>query len=281
MISGGVNMKEGKKRVAFVSGAAMGQGAEVARMLAESGYCVGMIDINEGKLNMVAKQIAHSGATVLPLTLDVTNRKDVQTATEKIEKTFGPIWAVACVAGILPTGGFCIESDEYNFKRVMEVNFFGTTNVAIETAKSMVSSGKGGRIVNWSSVNAMVSTPGFSPYAASKAAIEMFTRTLAVELSRNNITVNCIRPGSITTPMMFDMTEDDYQQEAYRIPLGRWGTVKDISSTLRFLLSDEASWITGSIITVDGGALASSGNVSMESILQRINKRKRIAENLN
>ncbi len=103
----------------------------------------------------------------------------------------------------------------------------------------------------------------------------MFSRSLAVELAQDGITVNCIRPGSIKTPMMFDMTDNDFEQEGRRIPLGRWGEPKDTSAVLRFLAGADASWITGSEITVDGGALASAGNPGNDVTRRRIEKRKK------
>lgn len=263
-----------ENRVALVTGAAMGQGADAARLFAQLGYCVGMLDIQERALLETAAQLSECSANVLPLVADIADRGSVQAAVDQLVHVYGPIWAVASAAGILPLGGFCVDTDEHSFNRVMEVNFLGVANVAITAAKSMIAAGKGGRIVNWSSVNAVVASPGFSPYAASKAAVEMFSRTLALELAPHQITVNCLRPGSIVTPMMFDMTEQDFEQESRRIPLGRWGTVKDTSAVLRFLVSDDASWITGNAITVDGGATASSGGMDQEAIQRRIDNRR-------
>lgn len=263
-----------EKRVALVTGAAMGQGADAARMLAQMGYCVGMLDIDEQALARAVEELAEAGGCVLALPADIASRSSVQSAVDKLESAYGPVWAVASAAGILPVGGFCVETDERYFNRVMEVNFLGVANVAIVAARSMIAAKKGGRIVNWSSVNAVVSSPGFSPYAASKAAVEMFTRSLAIELAPHGITVNCLRPGSIVTPMMYDITGEAFEQEARRIPLGRWGTVRDTSGVLRFLLSEDASWITGNAVTVDGGATASSGGPELEATRRRIERRK-------
>lgn len=263
-----------ENRVAIVTGAAMGQGADAAMVLAEMGYCVGLVDIDTVGLNASAEIIREKGGKALELPADVGNREAVTEAALMLEETYGPICVVAAAAAILPCG-FTEEFPEAEWKRTLDVNLMGVINVDVVAAQSMIKTGVGGRIVNWSSVNALVSGPGFAAYATTKAALEMFSRCFAIELAPHGITVNCIRPGSIETPMMFDMNTQDIEQESARIPLGRWGQPKDTSAALRFLISEGASWITGTALTVDGGALASAGNPSPDVIQRRIDQRRK------
>lgn len=270
-----------KKRAALVSGAAMGQGAAAAKMLAKEGYAVGLLDVSGEELQAVLEEIRGAGGWGAAYVCDVSDREQVEACVLDLESRYGPIWASACVAGILPAGGFTVETDETDWKRVLEVNLFGTVNVSRACAQSMIRAKEGGRIVHWSSLNAVLTAPGYAPYAASKAAVEMFSRTFALEMAPYGITVNCIRPGSIETPMMSDMSGEDYVQEAHRIPLGRWGRPKDTAAVLRALLSEELDWVTGTIVTVDGGASACSGIPDMERIKLRIERRRNAGRSKN
>ncbi|MCI9134339.1 MAG: SDR family oxidoreductase [Lachnospiraceae bacterium] len=263
-----------KRRAAVVSGAAMGQGADAAKMLAREGYAVGLLDVSAEELQMVLEEIRREGGCCRSYVCDVSDREQVEDCVLELESRFGPVWVGACAAGILPAGGFTVETDETDWHRVIDVNLFGTVNVSRICARSMMRAKEGGRIVHWSSLNAVLTAPGYAPYAASKAAVEMFSRCFALEMAPYGITVNCIRPGSIETPMMFDMTGQDYMQEAKRIHLGRWGKPKDTTAVLKALLSREMDWITGTTITVDGGALACSGIPDLESIKLRMERRR-------
>ena len=269
-----VSKAAGVSGAAIVSGAAMGQGADAAKMLAREGYAVGLLDVSPEGLQMIAEEIRREGGCCRTYVCDVSHREQVEECVSDLESRYGPIWAAACVAGILPAGGFTVETDETDWKRVMEVNLFGTVHVSRACAKSMIRAKKGGRIVHWSSLNAVLAAPGYAPYAASKAAVEMFSRSFALEMAPYGITVNCIRPGSIETPMMFDMSGQDYVQEARRIPLGRWGKPRDTTAVLKALISEDLAWMTGTAVTVDGGASASSGIPDMECVKLRIERRR-------
>ncbi len=257
----------------------MGQGADAAKMLAREGYAVGLLDVSAEELQMVLDEIRREGGYCRSYVCDVSDREQVEDCILELESRFGPVWVGACAAGILPAGGFTVETDETDWNRVIDVNLFGTVNVSRICAQSMMRAKEGGRIVHWSSLNAVLTAPGYAPYAASKAAVEMFSRCFALEMAPYGITVNCIRPGSIETPMMFDMTGQDYMQEAKRIPLGRWGKPKDTTAVLKALLSGEMDWITGTTITVDGGAMACSGIPDLESIKLRMERRRNEGKN--
>lgn len=257
------------RRAALITGAASGQGADLAIALAADGYGVALLDISEDGLRQTAAQIEEAGGEALVLPTDVARRPAVVAAVAAAEERFGRLWLAAAVAGVAE-GGFAVDAGDDHVHRVMDINYFGVVNVCTVAAASMIRGVAGGRLLVWSSITAQYGGAGFSAYAASKCAVEGYSRALALELAPHRITVNVLRPGSIRTPMMASFDDAAAEAEAARIPLGRWGTPADLTAAARFLAGDDAAWITGSTLTVDGGASAAAGSASLDDARQRL-----------
>jgi NAD(P)-dependent dehydrogenase (short-subunit alcohol dehydrogenase family) len=263
-------------RVAVVTGAASGQGAEAARLLAADGFAVGLVDLDEARLDETLSSIVAGGGRAVCLPADVSDRGQVEVALAELEGRFGSPWLVAAAAGVLE-GGFTLEAPEEHWRRVTEVNYLGVVNIDAVAGRAMVAAGRGGRIVNWSAACVVYSGLGYPAYNASKAALESFSRSLAIELAPERITVNVIRPGSIRTPMLQAFDERSAAEVERNIPLGRWGTPRDVASAMRFLASDEAEWITGAVLAVDGGDVAAAGGAPRKAVEERLARERRAA----
>jgi 3-oxoacyl-[acyl-carrier protein] reductase len=257
------------RRAALITGAASGQGADLAIALAADGYGVALLDVDEDGLRETGETIEEAGGEALVLPTDVARRPAVVAAVAAAEERFGRLWLAAAVAGVAE-GGFAVDAGDDHVHRVMSINYFGVVNVCTVAAASMIRGVAGGRLLVWSSVTAQYGGAGFSVYAASKSAVEGYSRALALELAPHRITVNVLRPGSIRTPMMASFDDEAAAAEAARIPLGRWGTPADLTAAARFLASDDAAWITGSTLTVDGGASAAAGSASLDGARHRL-----------
>ncbi len=190
-------------------------------------------------------------------------------SSREVVDRLGPPWLLAVAAGVLE-GGLALEADEAHWQRVLGVNFHGVVRANVAAARAMVAAGEGGRIVNWSSNNAAGGTAGYAAYAASKAALEAFSRSLAMELGPERITVNTIRPGSVRTPMLGALTQAEIDAENDRIPLGRFGEPEDAAGLVAFLASDDAAWISGADIPLDGGTLAARGRANVHAVRARL-----------
>jgi NAD(P)-dependent dehydrogenase (short-subunit alcohol dehydrogenase family) len=260
-------------RAALVTGAASGQGACVAGTLAKDGFGVGLVDVDEAGLAETAALIEAGGGRALCLPADVARRDSVEEAVDALESALGPPWVVAAAAAVCELS-LAMDATEDHWLRVTSVNYLGVVHTNTAAAASMIEAGRGGRIVNWSSISAQLAGVGGAAYVASKAALEAFSRSLAVELAPHKITVNVLRPGSIRTPMMWSFDEQAVAEEAARIPLGRWGEPRDVAAAARFLASEEAEWITGTVLTVDGGGVAGAGGASLEQARERIERER-------
>ena len=248
-----------KNKVALVTGARRGIGRGIALALAEVGAKVVVTDIDEKECQEVVKEIEKSGGEAIAKKVDVTNKKEVEEAVKAAIDKFGKLDILVNNAGIAPFKPF-LELTEEDWDKVLDINLKGYFLSAQAVAKEMVKQ-KWGRIINIASVAMGQQGIGFSTlvhYVASKGGVAGMTEALAVELAPYGINVNAISPGLIETKMVEPIMSDPVAREGIlkRVPKGRVGQPKDIAQAVVFLASEEADYITGAILVVDGGWLA-------------------------
>jgi 2-hydroxycyclohexanecarboxyl-CoA dehydrogenase len=243
-------------RVAVVTGAASGMGLAIARQLAARGDRVGLLDLQGEAAMRAAEDLRKTGATAVAAEVDVTDRRAVDAAVEKVRAELGPIGIVVTSAGLDAFESFTAITTN-NWERVLAVNLTGTFHCLQATVRDMLDA-RWGRMVTISSSSAQSGAPRMAHYVASKCGVIGLTKALALELAPFGITVNNIPPGMIDTPMLrrAEAVGDIGKVEKVAprmIPVGRAGTPEDIAATCAFLCSDEASFITGQVIGVNGG----------------------------
>ena len=248
-ILGGQKMSE--KRLAVVTGAARGIGRAVVLEMLKQGRIVAGLDINAEQLGELESVVKEAGFTIITKCIDITDTDKFVEILESLASEHGGIGILVNNAGITRDGLLMRMSDE-NFDKVIEVNLRAAF-VAIRTASKSMVRNKFGRIISLSSVSGVMGNAGQCNYAASKAGLIGLTKTVARELAKKNITANCIAPGFIITEMT-DILPDPVKDAAKQmIPLRRFGTVDDVAKAIAFLASDDAAYITGQVICVDGG----------------------------
>lgn len=230
----------------FISGASRGIGNSIAKYFAQNDYIVVGTSRNEFKFDDKTENL-------IPVKLDVTSRDDVKKCFDflKSENLLPDI--LINNAGITSDQIFLRMKNE-DWDNVIDTNLNGVFNLSKIFVKNMIKNKKG-RIINISSISGLMGNPGQVNYSSSKSALNGFTKSLAKELGSRNITVNCIAPGFIETDMTSFLEEDAKQRIEETIPLGRLGKAEDIAKLVAFLASDEASYITGQTISIDGGLL--------------------------
>jgi len=240
-----------KDRIALVTGGSRGIGRGIVKAFAAEGAKVAFV--YRGKKEAADSLVAESaGQTVLAVQADVTSAEEAQRCVETVEKAFGgPIEILVNNAGIIRDDLFVrLEPEAWN--AVLQTNLGGTFNFTKAVAYGMMKQRKG-RIINMSSIAAEHTNPGQTNYAASKGAINSFTRALAVELASRGVTVNAIAPGFIETDMSEAVRNKAGDLIKKMIPMRRLGQPADIARAAVFLASDEASYMTGQVLNVDGG----------------------------
>ena len=235
-------------KVAFVTGAGQGMGRAIVRHFAEQGATVVAADIN---LEAARQTIEGLGDKALAVSCNVADSDSVATAMAAVQERFGSLDVVVNNAGIGSIDAFADTPDEH-WQRVIGVNLTGTFFCSREAVKLMLKATTPGVIINISST-AAVTGEGPSHYCAAKAGVMGLTRSMARELASNGIRVNTIVPGPTNTPMMADIPEDWMQSMLKAIPLGRMGETDEIARVAAFLASDDASFITGQNLAVNGG----------------------------
>jgi len=235
-----------KKRNIFISGASRGIGKSMAKHFAKSNFNVVGTSRNNFKFDDDLENL-------LPIKLDVTSRNDVKDCFDELKsKNLLPDILINN-AGITADQLFLRMSDD-DWDNVINTNLTGTFNLTKIFLKNMIKN-KFGRIINISSISGLMGNPGQVNYSSSKAALNGFTKSLAKEVGSRNITVNCVAPGFIDTDMTSYIGENERNEILKKIPLNKFGSPEDISKLVMFLMSDEASYITGQTISIDGGLL--------------------------
>ncbi len=250
-------MAEGKAatpRVAVVTGGGSGMGEAICHRLASQGHAVAVLDIDADATERVAKEVEASGGRSLAVAVDVSDRASVEAAMQQTRGAFGPIGILVTSAGIEGFVKF-LDIDVATWERIIAVNLTGTFHCVQTAVPDMVAAGWG-RIVTISSSSAQSGTKRMAHYVASKGGVIALTKALALDFASNGITVNTIPPGAIDTPMMRRPMESgamaSIDQVVARAPLGRLGTPDDIAAACAFLCSEEAGYITGQQINVNG-----------------------------
>ena len=246
---------EGK--VALISGGGRGQGAVEARLFAREGAKVVFGDVLDDAGKQVEAKIHEAGAEATYVHLDVTREDDWQAAVNTAVDRYGKLDILVNNAGILIRKGI-EDTTEEDWDRIMEVNAKGTFLGTKHAIPAMRQAG-GGSIVNISSTAGLVASPsGSASYTASKGAVRLFTKSTAIQYAREGIRCNSVHPGPIDTDMIRETLTDParLEERMQRLPMGRVGTAEEIAYGVLYLASDEASFVTGSELVIDGGTTA-------------------------
>lgn len=249
---------KGHNRIALITGAAAGIGRASAELFAELGYRVALADCDEQRLDIVKSVVVKSGGNVIALPFDIANRAACEAAVERVMRTWGRIDVLVANAGI-QVGGNLLETSDTDWQRILAVNLNGTAYSARAAIPAMLEQGSGA-IVIVSSVNALVGTTGMVVYDMSKAAVLGLARSLAAEYGNRGIRVNAVCPGNTLTDFHLDgmarkgISADEVREmtRGYGL-LGRIAEPREIAQAIAFLAGDDASFITGQALAVDGG----------------------------
>lgn len=248
-------------KTVMITGGGSGIGLEIAKLLLESKtYRLVLVGRNRDKLEAAAEALGGASETVSIHTCDLRDSSQIQKTIEKVEGNHKGIYGLVNNAGIYPLGGLA-DTQEKMWDQAMETNIKAPFLLTQAVAKVMAKNPDGGRIVNISSTAGILPNSFALAYSVSKAALIHFTKTVAKELGKDNITVNCICPGIVRTPLhdayhtSKSELEEFYAKRGASFPLGRVGESRDVAGAVRFFLSEDAAWVTGDVFVVDGGRL--------------------------
>ena len=240
-----------RDKVAVVTGASQGIGRDTAHALAEAGAKVAVAARNEEKLAELVQEITAKGGEAFAVKMDVADIEQVKSGFKSILEKFGKIDILVNNAAIT-RDGLAIRMKPDDWDAVIRTNLTGA-HLCIQQVLSTMMKARAGRIINISSVVAETGNAGQANYVAAKAGIIGLTKAIAIEIASRNITVNAVAPGFVESPMTAVLPDKVKEELKVRIPLGRMGTGKDVAASIVFLASDEAAYITGHVLDVNGG----------------------------
>jgi len=240
-----------KDKVALVTGASQGIGWDIAQALVVAGAKVAVAARTEEKLALLVGEIAAAGGEALAVKMDVADAEQVKAGFKEVIEKFGRLDILVNNAAIT-RDGLAVRMKPDDWDAVMRTNLTGA-HLCIQQALGTMMRARAGRIINVSSVVAQMGNAGQANYVAAKAGLIGLTKAIAMEIASRNITVNAVAPGFIETPMT-DVLSDKVKEELKgRIPLGRLGVPRDVAASIVFLASDEAAYITGHVLDINGG----------------------------
>ena len=249
-------------KTVLITGGGSGIGLETAKLLMESSYRLVLLGRNRERLEEAARSLGGISERVSIMPCDLRQPAEINKTVQKVLGNYKGIYALVNNAGIYPLGGLS-DTSEDSWNTAMEVNLRGPFLMIQAVAEAMAKNPNGGRIVNVSSTAGILPNHFALAYSVSKAGLIHLTRTVAKELGKDNITVNCVCPGIVRTPLhegyhssRTDL-EEFYAKRGASLPLGRIGETRDVAGAVRFFLSEDAAWVTGETLIVDGGRLLS------------------------
>lgn len=242
-------------QTAIITGAGSGFGREVALKLAEKGANISVVDVSSENGEETVRLCKELGTDAVFIKADVSRVEDVKQYVAKTIDHFGKIDLFFNNAGISGSGVKTLDCSEEEFDAIVNVNLKGAFYGLKYVVQEMLKTG-GGSIVNTASLGGVVGMPTLGPYSATKHAIIGLTKTIAGEYGRENIRINAIAPGTNETPMVKAFPAEAIKAMAEAVPMGRLGQPHEVGNVVAFLLSDEASYIHGAVISIDGGSAA-------------------------
>ncbi|UCC40211.1 MAG: SDR family oxidoreductase [Candidatus Aminicenantes bacterium] len=255
-----LNLVSLEGKIAIITGAASGIGLGTAKRLAEAGACAALFDIDESGGEKAVMEIKNLGGVAKFYRCDVTSSTDCKKVTEDVMQDFNRIDILFNNAGIVLRKNI-IDLSEEEWDRVLKINLKAIYLLSHHVIPHMIKNGRGS-IINTGSGWGLKGGPNAAAYCASKGGVVNLTRAMAIDHGKDNIRVNCICPGDIDTPLLHgeaaQLGEDEakFLEEAADRPLGRVGVPEDIANAVLYFASDMSSWVTGSVLVVDGGGLA-------------------------
>jgi 3-oxoacyl-[acyl-carrier protein] reductase len=242
---------EGK--TAIVTGAAQGIGRAIAECLAQAGADIAVADLDPGRSTETVDSVEKLGRKALNIKVNVADANDTKAMVEQVLKAWGKVDILVNNAGIT-RDGLLLRMKEEDWNLVLQINLNGTFNCTKAVLQPMTKQ-RYGRVVNIASIVGVIGNAGQANYSASKAAVIGFTKTVGREYASRNVTVNAVAPGFIDTAMTHGLPAEVKDTLLKQIPLGRLGTPADVAAAVRFLVSEEAAYITGHVLHVNGGML--------------------------